>query len=53
MHTAAVTKNMIITTTVLLLSALTALSIVALSVDIFASTANNVTSFVYTGSNVR
>ena len=46
----AVTKNMIITATVLLLSAITALSILALSVNIFASIANNITSFTLNGS---
>ena len=46
----AVTKNMIITATVLLLSAITALSILALSVNIFASSANNITSFTLNGS---
>jgi hypothetical protein len=40
---------MIITATVLLLSAITALSILALSVNIFASSANNITSFTLNG----
>src|ERR671918_2310659 len=52
MHTAPVTKNMAkITATALLLTALTALSIFALSVDVFASTASNVTSFMLNGSH--
>ena len=52
MHTAPVTKNMAkITATALLLTALTALSIFALSVDVFASIASNVTSFMLNGSH--
>src|SRR5918996_29962 len=52
MHTAPVTKNMAkITATALLLTALTALSIVALNVDIFASTTSNVTSFMLNESH--